>query len=603
MLAPAAPSLLLAEATGIEVTEAPAVPQPPAVPVESGARQRRLHPAWYVAGLGIILIALAVAAADRVTRPLPRVVRVDRLTSDGLSKDTLSLLPHGAHLWFRRPYRQVRLTLDRESQEESSPFDGFTLIDISPDGAEAVAVRLDDRGAEDALWLVELRTGRSRRLGMVKSNVYAEFSHDGRSIAYVHERSLYVTDRHGASNRHLHTFAAFPQVVRWAPDDSFLRLTLTFRSNRGDRAELWDIKPNGTGLREVLADWAAPAARGYGFGDFLPTGEYVFSAVTDRGPNVWLLRDRRRLLGGRSRELTQLTSEPIELIAPVWSADGQRIFAIGTGPPSLVKHEDSRDEFVPYLGGIPAFSLDLSRDGTWIAYVTVPEFALWRARADGSDPRKLTDASFHVSGAAISPDGRWIAIRAQTGEAQAKLYLVAAEGGPPKPLVAQDVAQGVPSWSPDGRWLAFGDVPETYGFATGSEKIHLYDLQTHQVLDVPGSEGLWTSRWSPDGRYIAAQTIADRSLMLYDVAEKRWRPLGLVHVEAPRWSRDSRFIYCDPEGPETRFRRVRVPDGAVDLTIDLTDRAVVHGAGIADDGSPLFLFRPIDIYAITLDRR
>ena len=42
------------------------------------------------------------------------------------------------------------------------------------------------------------------------------------------------------------------------------------------------------------------------------------------------------------------------------------------------------------------------------------------------------------------------------------------------------------------------------------------DLKTHELTTLPGSEGLFSPRWSLDGRYLAALTSDSRKLMLFD---------------------------------------------------------------------------------------
>jgi hypothetical protein len=61
---------------------------------------------------------------------------------------------------------------------------------------------------------------------------------------------------------------------------------------------------------------------------------------------------------------------------------------------------------------------------------------------------------------------------------------------------------------------------------------------------IPGSAGLWSPRWSPDGKYIVALTH-EWTLMLYSFAAKSWQPLaeeGRLGWEA--WSHDSKHVYA-----------------------------------------------------------
>jgi len=56
---------------------------------------------------------------------------------------------------------------------------------------------------------------------------------------------------------------------------------------------------------------------------------------------------------------------------------------------------------------------------------------------------------------------------------------------------------------------------------------------------------MFSPRWSPDGRYIAALTSDSRKLMLFDVATRQWS--DWLHAEDgtigyPVWARDSKSI-------------------------------------------------------------
>jgi Tol biopolymer transport system component len=140
----------------------------------------------------------------------------------------------------------------------------------------------------------------------------------------------------------------------------------------------------------------------------------------------------------------------------------------------------------------------------------------------------------------------------------------------------------------------------------GGEVLHLYDLRRKTFAAVPGSAGLWTARWSPDGRYIAALTIdREQRMKLFDTVTKRWRALAAIHVNNPSWSRDSAFVYFDIEGGGFALRRVGVADGQVEeLTpIDFA-LAVPSWSGLALDDSPIVLRNRTapTIYALTLER-
>jgi Tol biopolymer transport system component len=96
--------------------------------------------------------------------------------------------------------------------------------------------------------------------------------------------------------------------------------------------------------------------------------------------------------------------------------------------------------------------------------------ALWRARADGTDPVQLThDPARRDWFAHLSPDGKWIAYVSfgddvalpdhPPNRTDVQIRLMPADGSaPPEILTRLFGGQGtlnVPSWSPDGKYIAF----------------------------------------------------------------------------------------------------------------------------------------------------
>ncbi len=76
--------------------------------------------------------------------------------------------------------------------------------------------------------------------------------------------------------------------------------------------------------------------------------------------------------------------------------------------------------------------------------------------------------------------------------------------------------------------------------------------------------------------------------------------MNVTHVGSVTWSRDSKYVFCDQEGPERWARRVRIADGATERLADLSGRQAASGAGLALDGSPLYLLVSFDVYTLEL---
>ena len=70
-------------------------------------------------------------------------------------------------------------------------------------------------------------------------------------------------------------------------------------------------------------------------------------------------------------------------------------------------------------------------------------------------------------------------------------------------------------------------------------------MQTHAVRTLPGSQGVFAPRWSPDGSHIVALSFGNGKLKLYDVQNEKWTTPGL-HLNDfgyLAWSRDSAYVY------------------------------------------------------------
>jgi Tol biopolymer transport system component len=141
-----------------------------------------------------------------------------------------------------------------------------------------------------------------------------------------------------------------------------------------------------------------------------------------------------------------------------------------------------------------------SRDGQWVAYSSYPDETLWRCKADGSQRIQLSYPPLVALLPSWSPDGKQIVFYGILPGQNAKMYVVPADGGTPRELIAEDPENKYDvEWSPDGTRIVFGNAP-----AVANSSIRILDMSTLQISTLPGSSGLFSARWSPDGRYIAA---------------------------------------------------------------------------------------------------
>jgi Tol biopolymer transport system component len=222
-----------------------------------------------------------------------------------------------------------------------------------------------------------------------------------------------------------------------------------------------------------------------------------------------------------------------------------------------------------YLNGISAGFTDFSRDGQWIAYVTHPQGMLWRSRIDGSERMQLTFPPMDpIANPRWSPDGRFIAFT-EWGH-PSKIYLVGADGGKPTLLLSGDFSPADPSWFPDSNSMVYGGQAANELPGVRSE-IRVLDLKTKESRTIPGSQGMFSPRLSPDGHYLAAQSGDLFQLWLYGFETGRWQQLALPKLQKSTgvgwasWSHDGRYLYY--MSGSTVYRTL-IPSGQPELVAD-----------------------------------
>jgi len=291
------------------------------------------------------------------------------------------------------------------------------------------------------------------------------------------------------------------------------------------------------------------------------------------------------------------------------SRDGKRLFVRGDqSKGQLVRYDATSKRFVPFLPDLSAEGVAVSPDGRSIAYTANPEQTLWRSAIDGSDPVQLTFAPIVAALPRWSPDGTQIAFFAWTASETPRIHLIPATGGTPRRATSGATPEADPCWSPDGKRLLFGTA---LGFDTADSPtmvLRILDLGTGQVSVVPESKGLFSPRWSPDGRHIAAFTSDSLSLRMYDVAAKTWSelvPRGSETLGWESWLPDSRSVQYAVGQDSREIRRVRIDDRRTELVASLSGLDLAPGVfgpwfGALPDGTPLTLIDAgtHDIYAL-----
>ena len=436
----------------------------------------------------------------------------------------------------------------------------------------------------------------------------ATWSHDGEKIVYARDDDLFLVSKDGTSSQKIKSLDGRPFWIRWSPDGKTLRFSLLDQKTNSN--SLWQISVDGTDLHPLLPGWSAQQQ--VCCGNWTPDGKYfLFTSGRADKQDIWAIRESAGFFWRRRSDPMRLTAGPINIGAPLPSLDGKKIFVDGFKSRGELQRFDLKSkQFVPFLPGISAEGLSFSRDGQQVAYVTTPEGILWRSKLDGADRLQLSLAPLQAAMPRWSPDGKRIAFMGRLPGKFWKIYIVSADGATPQLVTSGDALEADPSWSPDGNSLAVGGEPSLEGGDPQTKTIHLLDLKTNQASLLPGSQGLYSPHWSPDGRYIAAQSADDSKLLLYDVSTRKWQDFATVGAAYFNWSHDGRNIYLTTNGTDPAFARIGLRGARhLELLADLKDVQLFTGAfgswtGIAPDDS-LLLLRDTssdEIYSLDWDR-
>jgi len=569
---------------------------------------------WLLSGAAIFVVVLAVAAWY-LRRPLPplRVAEngYTQITHDGNNKVLAGT--DGSRLYFTQesvigPIAQVAIS-GGEIAPIPTALRVFSLQDVSPDGSSLLVTTFD--GGQWGLWSVPIPAGSRRQLLTGVSVNSAAWSPDGKSLVYgAGGNELYVIRSDGTANRKLADVGGPSNTLSWSPDGSKIRFV------KGSR--IWEMSSDGSGLHELLPGWRAstPLCCGRWTADgkfFVFLLQYPFRNGYEPENQLWALDERRGLFRHSATEPVQLTSGPIRWNTPIPSKDGTKIFAEGVilrG--ELVRFDAQSHQLQPWLGGISAEYVTFSPDGHFVSYVTFPDGVLWRANRDGSNPLQLTNPPMYPIAPHWSPDGAQILFFQIETSGRSQGFVVSSQGGTPRLIVPEEKGgTGDASWSSDGRKIVFSSVHSFDEISSLNYVLRVLDLDNRQITTLPGSQGIFSPRWSPNGRFIAGLHIgAPGGLKVFDLQTNRGFALPEKgRVDWPTWSSNSQFIYFLRGGDNPGVFRVRISDGAEGRVVDLkgfrSTGALTAWFGLDPNDAPL-LIRDVgtaDIYALTLEQK
>jgi len=591
----------------------------PAFPSQSVNTVTHRKVAWR---RGVLFAALAalflIAWVVWYTRPRTiTVTNITQITNDRKAKIPF-IAPHtdGVRLYLVEgmPFNsgsgiaQISVTGGETTFIDTTLREVLVVMDISPDRSKLLVHNgVAIKGLSGELWIQPLPAGSPFRVGNLLASS-ASFTPDSAHILYGEGRVLKIVNLDGSDPRPLANLPGLIRSPRFSPDGRLIRFWSI--QPQGTARSIWEMNADGSHLHLLLPNWKESDEC---CGIWSPDGDdYFFQARQGNEQSVWVLPERRSIFRGR-REPYRLISGPIHFGGPSPSLDGKRLFVVGDeARAELFRFDPNARRVDSYLGSLSAGPVDFSPDGKWIAYVSYPDQTLWRSRLDLTEKMQLTFPPVKAYGPRWSPDSSRIVFDDVQIHKPWTISVISAAGGDlPKPILPANSsdAEGDPTWTPDGKSIIFFKAAAA---GEGLSAIYRLNLETGDLIRIPGSEGFTSPRLSPDGRYIAALKVGGKALMLFDQGTNQWSTLAEGEAFGyNEWSRDGKFIYArSNQGGSADVVRVRIKDHILEHILSLKDFPALvdpfaNWIGLTPDGGVLPMRdRSVqEIYALDLDKK
>jgi Tol biopolymer transport system component/DNA-binding winged helix-turn-helix (wHTH) protein len=388
------------------------------------------------------------------------------------------------------------------------------------------------------------------------------WSPDGRQIAFArfhdsdNQKSVYVIPALGGSERRVYTTVspiwADCNAMDWSPDGKSLIFSESV--DDGTKARLSMLSLTDLTARPLTS----PRNQEFDCDPvFSPDGTSVAFASGPTGPepgDLFVLN----VAGGRPVRLTTGNSGG----HPAWTQDGAEIVfaSCQKGVQSLWRIPASGGMAQRVAGaGAEAYQPSISRRGNELAYkVYKQRDTIWRLNLKDerhalAPPVRLLSGRGIVWRPSYSPDGKKIVFESDR-MGYSDIWMCDSDGFNCSQLTALHGTSGTARWSPNGRYISFESVAQDY-YEVGV--IEVPDGTPRMLATFPGANN-GAPNWSRDGEWIYFYSDKDPgAYQLWKIKRKGGSPLrvtnkgGVYGIE----SKDGRFLYYSKFGETGIWKR------------------------------------------------
>jgi len=563
------------------------------------ARLRRSRKWMGLGVLGLLLALASMVIAWQLWMPRPRGfnpqnMQITKLTDSGRAGQ-VAISPDGRYIVYslvdgEQQSLRVRNVSTKSDVQVLAP-NSLHLIAVtfSVDGDFIYFVQSEQgyAGSHDLYRMPVLGGAEKQLIHDIDSGV--DFSPDGKQIAFMRgiaaqdKLEIHIANADGSGDRAIVSLPAlllrnFMNGVAWSPDGKTI-MAPTLHYPQDKKFLLTAISVDGGRMREILSSgefigrpaWmpdgrslvvpmqrsARQEMQGFNATQLwnvtLPEGGVarITNDLTDYGSSVAATRDGRTLVaverqevshiwtvpGGDVAKAKQITSGEILEVAVSPGPNGKLLIRRGNGKMEMMSADGT--ERKPFQAEVSNL---LFLRGCGDRYVIFDShkgdtIQLWRADADGNNPRKLADK---VINSDCSPDGKWVLFA--SGKS---LYRMSVEGGSATEIGAQSPTIPYGAISPDGKWIAY---VYTEGKSTKMTRIAVVPAlggAPKQLFALPGdTEGL---RWAPTGKGVEYLLTRKGATNVWEQMLTGGEPRQLTSFTSGRivdfsWTRDGKTL-------------------------------------------------------------